>query len=166
MATATGVIDTAALVRSATWGGDIVRKAIVAHLDAAANELRAERDGYMESGDAMGDHMHIARVVENVERLRDEIATASLVPPDAPQVEHCRAPAAPQWLDAPTRDGLWWRCEKGSAYVEAVSVRFDHVGGYRVAFVGDLRSEYRHPDASEGLPVYGWLRVDVPEAPR
>ena len=155
MATATGVIDTAALVRSATWGGDIVRKAIVAHLDAAANELRAERHGYMESGDAMGDHMHIARVVENIERLRDEVASASLVPP-----------AAPQWLDAPTRDGLWWRCEKGSAYVEAVSVRFDHVGGYRVAFMGDLRSEYRHPDASEGMPVYGWLRVDVPEAPR
>ena len=76
------------------------------------------------------------------------------------------APAAPQWLDAPTCDGLWWRCERGSAYVEAVGVRFDHVGGYRVAFVGDLRSEYRHPDASEGMPVYGWLRVDVPEAQR
>ena len=41
MATATGVIDTAALVRSATWGGDIVRKAIVAHLDAATAQFDA-----------------------------------------------------------------------------------------------------------------------------
>lgn len=156
MATTTGVIDTAALVRSATWGGDIVRKAIVAHLDAAASELRAERDGYMESGDAMGDHMHIARVVENVERLRDEVATASLVPPDAPQ-----------WLDAPTRDGLWWRCEKGSAYVEVVAVRFDELGGYHVAGVGHaVPMEYRDPSSPERWASCWWLRVDVPEAPR
>ena len=92
--------------------------------------------------------------------------TAPLTDAESAPLPEDEAPAVPQWPDAPTGDGLWWRCEKGSAYVEAVSVRFDHVGGYRVAFVGDLRSEYRHPDCSEGMPVYGWLRVDVPEAPR
>lgn len=147
MATTTGVIDTAALVRSATWGGDIVRKAIVAHLDAAANELRAERDGYMESGDAMGDHMHIARVVENVERLRDEVATASLVPP-----------SAPQWLDAPTRDGLWWCYVPGSG--DAPIIARVEVG-HEVAFVGT-----GYVATWDDMPPRKWLRVDVPEAPR
>lgn len=164
MATTTGVIDTAALVRSATWGGDIVRKAIVAHLDAAANELRAERDGYMESGDAMGDHMHIARVVENVERLRDEVATASLVPP-----------AAPQWLDAPPCDGLWWRAD-ASGDVEMVSVFGRDLGdddGALILCVATLGcgddERWRAGVCVAGHPGAGphkWLRVDVPEAPR
>ena len=74
---------------------------------------------------------------------------------------------AAQWLDAPTCDGLWWRCEKGSAYVEAVSVRFDHVGGYRVAGVGHaVPMEYRDPSNPERWASCWWLRVDVPEAPR
>lgn len=142
-ATATAVIDTAALVRSATWGGDIVRKAIVAHLDAAASELRAERDGYMESGDAMGDHMHIACVVENVERLRDEIATASLVPP--------------QWLDAPTCDGLWWCYVPGSGEAPTIARMTDG----SVSFVGT-----GFVAMAADMPPRRWLRVDVPEAPR
>ena len=157
MATTTGVIDTAALVRSATWGGDIVRKAIVAHLDAAASELRAERDGYMESGDAMGDHMHIARVVENIERLRDEVASASLVPP-----------SAPQWLDAPTCDGLWWYREVDTAAphaTEPARVRLREDGGGSVHFIGVECSSSLAEMALDRCG-YEWLRVDVPEAPR
>ena len=150
---ATATMDVRVL--GAGFAAKVMRRGMTTALDEVERRIKRD-DAYAE---AMPDYYAgVNHCLAEVRAVRADAESAPL-----PEDE---APAVPQWPDAPTGDGLWWRCEKGSAYVEAASVRFDHVGGYRVAFVGDLRSEYRHPDASEGLPVYGWLRVDVPEAPR
>ena len=152
---ATATIDVRVL--GAGFAAKMMRRGLVTALDEVGRRIKRDHD-----------KMNAAYGTDYDAAVEDCLGVVAAVRTDAESapLPEDEAPAAPQWLDAPTCDGLWWRCEKGSAYVEAVGVRFDHVGGYRVAFVGDLRSEYRHPDASEGLPVYGWLRVDVPEAPR
>ena len=152
---ATATIDVRAL--GAGFVAKVMRRGMTTALDEVERRIARDRD-----------KMNAAYGTDYDAAVEDCLAVVAAVRADAESapLPEDEAPAAPQWLDAPTCDGLWWRCEKGSAYVEAVGVRFDHVGGYRVAFVGDLRSEYRHPDCSEGMPVYGWLRVDVPEAPR
>ncbi len=157
---ATATMDVRVL--GAGFAAKVMRRGMTTALDEVAKHLeRNHARNVAEHGDDYWRSEHFGGVTDCMKALDAVRAAAESVP--LPEDE---APAAPQWLDAPTCDGLWWRCEGGSAYVEAVGVRFDHVGGYRVAFVGDLRSEYRHPDCSEGMPVYGWLRVDVPEAPR
>ena len=152
---ATATIDVRVL--GAGFVAKVMRRGMTTALDEVGRRIKRDHD-----------KMNAAYGTDYDAAVEDCLGVVAAVRTDAESapLPEDEAPAAPQWLDAPTGDGLWWRCEKGSAYVEAVSVRFDHVGGYRVAFMGDPRSEYRHPDASEGLPVYGWLRVDVPEAPR
>ena len=157
---ATATIDVRVL--GAGFAAKVMRRGMTTALDEVERRIARERAAWDERADKDGLH---PALFDGIDACAAIVATARADAESAPLPED-EAPTAAQWLDAPTGDGLWWRCEKGSAYVEAVSVRFDHVGGYRVAFVGDLRSEYRHPDCSEGMPVYGWLRVDVPEAPR
>ena len=155
MATAKMTVDVRVL--GAGFVAKVMRRGMTTALDEVGRRIKRDHD-----------KMNAAYGTDYDAAVEDCLGVVAAVRTDAESapLPEDEAPAAPQWLDAPTCDGLWWRCERGSAYVEAVGVRFDHVGGYRVAFVGDLRSEYRHPDCSEGMPVYGWLRVDVPEAPR
>ena len=78
MATATIEFDLNVYAAGAEHGATLMRQAIVDHVTAAAETTRAERDALFAQGDSMGDHMHIARSVESIERLRDEVASAPL----------------------------------------------------------------------------------------
>ena len=84
--------------------------------------------------------------------------TAPLTDAESAPLPEDEAPAAPQWLDAPTCDGLWWCYVPGSG--DAPIIARVEVG-HEVAFVGT-----GYVATWDDMPPRKWLRVDVPEAPR
>ena len=142
---ATATIDVRVL--GAGFMAKVMRRGMTTALDEVERRI-ARDDAYAE---AMPDYYAgVSHCLAEVRAVRADAESAPL-----PEDE---APAAPQWLDAPTCDGLWWCYVPGSGDAPIIArVEVDHA----VAFVGT-----GYVATWDDMPPRKWLRVDVPEAPR
>ena len=147
MATAKMTVDVRVL--GAGFVAKVMRRGMTTALDEVGRRIKRDHD-----------KMNAAYGTDYDAAVEDCLGVVAAVRTDAESapLPEDEAPAAPQWLDAPTRDGLWWCYVPGSGDAPIIArVEVDHA----VAFVGT-----GYVATWDDMPPRKWLRVDVPEAPR
>ncbi len=147
MATAKMTVDVRVL--GAGFVAKVMRRGMTTALDEVGRRIKRDHD-----------KMNAAYGTDYDAAVEDCLGVVAAVRTDAESapLPEDEAPAAPQWLDAPTCDGLWWCYVPGSG--DAPIIARVEVG-HEVAFVGT-----GYVATWDDMPPRKWLRVDVPEAPR
>ena len=162
MATAKMTVDVRVL--GAGFVAKVMRRGMTTALDEVGRRIKRDHD-----------KMNAAYGTDYDAAVEDCLGVVAAVRTDAesaPLPEN-EAPAAPQWLDAPTCDGPWWRYAAGDGRPELVEVKgHSEPAEGRQMRVYSFGVEWADwlPMPTAGTPRtvgdYRWLRVDVPEAPR